>query len=457
MFDLSETVCAVASGQDAYRCIVRVTGDQALALCEPMVRDAIQLTRHGLVQTQVAVADDLWVDAVVYVFLTPRSYTGQSLIEFHVSAPPVLVQSLMDRLLTAGIRQAGPGEFTARAYLNGKLDLAQAEAVNDVISGTNTLQLAAAARVLSGSLSRQIQHLQAECLELMSLLEAGMDFSEDDIEFITRDQACVRVQSLLTRMQQLLDQSQRNETLAHLPSVGIAGVPNAGKSSLFNALLGHDRSMVSSQHKTTRDVLAHRFTLAHGDCVLFDCAGLLQTPEHVLDRLAQQAAIESLKHCAHVLFCVDATKSDWTDDLAVFALIPDCPVTVLPTKIDALTSEALLTQIALLKGLFDIPIQPVSSQTGQHLKDLTDTMNQCLFDAEDALQNPDITLLTARHRQVLSQAIESLQEVSELLSDDSDEVACMTLRATYQSLGRVEQHIDEQVLDTVFSRFCIGK
>jgi len=457
MFDLSDTVCAVASCQDSYRSIVRVTGDQALALCEPLVRDAIELTRNGLVQTQVAVAHDLWVDAAVYVFFAPRSYTGQCLIELHVSVSPVLTQSLMDRLFTSGVRQAGPGEFTARAYLNGKLDLSQAEAVNDVISGTNALQLAAAERLLSGRLSRQIQQLQAELLELMSLLEAGMDFAEEDIEFITRDQARARAQSLLTRTQQLLDQSQRNETLAHLPSVGIAGVPNAGKSSLFNALLGQDRSLVSSQHKTTRDVLAHRFTLAQGDCVLFDCAGLLQTPDHVLDRLAQQAAIESLKHCHRVLFCVDVTKSDWTDDLAVLALIPDCPVTVLATKMDAIKPEALAAQIALLKQLFDRPIHPVSSQTGQHLDDLVSAMNAGLFETEDAHQDPDVTLLTARHRQVLSLAIESLKDTVELLSDHSDEVACMTLRATHQSLGQVEQHIDEQVLDSIFSRFCIGK
>ncbi|MCP4449946.1 MAG: hypothetical protein GY809_00675 [Planctomycetes bacterium] len=457
MFDLSDTVCAVASGRDSYRSIVRVTGDLALSLCGPLVRDSIQLTHNGLIRTQVAVADDIWVDAVVYVFLAPRSYTGQSLLELHVPAPPVLIQSLMNRLLGAGIRQAGPGEFTARAYLNGKLDLAQAEAVNDVISGTNTLQLAAAERLLSGSLSRRTQQLQAELLELMSLLEAGMDFSEEDIEFITRDQARTRVQSILTRMQQLLDQSERNETLAHLPSVGIAGVPNAGKSSLFNALLGHDRSMVSSQHKTTRDVLAHRFTLAQGDCVLFDCAGLLQAPDHILDRLAQQAAIESLKHCHHILFCVDATQTDWANDLTVFAMLPDRPVTVLPTKIDALAPGALSAGIARLKGLFDTPMQPISSQSGQYLDDLAHLMNQTLFNARNAHQGADVTLLTARHRQVLAQAIESLNETADLLSHQSDEVACMTLRATYQSLGQVEQHVDEQVLDTVFSKFCIGK
>jgi tRNA modification GTPase len=311
--------------------------------------------------------------------------------------------------------------------------------------------------LLSGRLSRKIQQLQAELLDLMSLLEAGMDFADDDIEFITRDQAQARAQSLVAHMQKLLDQSQRNETLAHLPSVGIAGVPNAGKSSLFNALLGQDRSLVSSQHKTTRDVLAHRFSLAQGDCVLFDCAGLLQTPDHVLDRLAQQAAIESLKHCQRVLFCVDATKSDWTDDLAVFGLIPDCPVTVLLTKIDALTPETLSTQIALLKEKFGHPMQPVSSHTRQHLDDVAQAMNDALFERETAHPAPDITLLTARHRQVLAQAIESLQEAVELLSEGSDEVACMTLRATHQSLGQVEQHIDEQVLDSIFSRFCIGK
>ncbi|MCF7972207.1 MAG: tRNA uridine-5-carboxymethylaminomethyl(34) synthesis GTPase MnmE [Phycisphaerae bacterium] len=457
MFDLSDTVCAVASGQDAQRSIVRVTGDRALSWCGSLLRDPIELTRNGLVLTQVAAAEDLWIDAAVYVFLAPKSYTGQTLIELHVTAPSVLIHALLDRLLSLGIRQAGPGEFTARAYLNGKIDLAQAEAVNDVISGTNSLQLAAAERLLSGSLSKRIQQLQADLLDLMSLLEAGMDFSEDDIEFVTRDQAQDRVRSILTGMQQLLDQSQRNETLAHLPSVGIAGVPNAGKSSLFNALLGQDRSVVSNKHKTTRDVLAHRFGLPGGDCVLFDCAGLIQRPDHVLDQLAQQAAVESLRHCHLVLFCADVTKSDWAEDLAVFDLIPECPVTVVPTKIDLLVPDRRMTQVALLKSAFNKPAHPVSSLTREHLEDLTTLMDQILFESQTAAQGPDMTLLTARHRHMLSQAIESMQDAEELLSHGMDDVACMTLRATYQSLGHVEQHVDEQVLATIFSRFCIGK
>jgi len=457
MYDLSDTVCAVASCQESYRSIVRVTGDQALSLCKPLLRDSIDLKRNGLVHTQVMAATNLWVDAVVYVFLAPRSYTGQTLLELHVSVSSVLFQSLVDRLFGQGIRQAGPGEFTARAYLNGKIDLAQAEAVNDVIAGTNTLQLEAAERLLKGQLSKRIQTFQADLLELMSLLEAGMDFAEEDIEFITRDQAQNRVQALLAQMKQLLDQSQRNETLAHLPSVGIAGVPNAGKSSLFNALLGKDRSMVSSAHKTTRDVLATRFSLPKGDCVLFDCAGLLQAPNHILDQLAQQAAIESLHHCHRVLFCVDATKSVWTDDMAVLALIPNGSVTIVPTKIDALAPQALNEQLRRLAAVFDKPIQPVSSLARLYLDDLTGALNLALFEAQSKHQDPDLTLLTARHRQVLSLAIESLSDAQSLLSHGSDEIACMTLRATYQSLGCVEQHVDEQVLATIFSKFCIGK
>jgi tRNA modification GTPase len=239
--------------------------------------------------------------------------------------------------------------------------------------------------------------------------------------------------------------------------VGIAGVPNAGKSSLFNALLRQERSLVSSQHKTTRDVLAHRFGLPHGDCVLFDCAGLLQDPDHILDHLAQQAAIESLKHCRLALFCVDVTKSDWTEDLAVFALIPGCPVTVVPTKIDLLTPEVLAEKLTATKAVFETPIQPVSSLTRHHMDDLAAMMDRALFKSPATHQGQDIALLTTRHKRTLMQAIESLKEAVALLTDQMDEVVCMTLRATYQSLGHVEQHVDEQVLDTIFSRFCIGK
>ena len=458
MFDLTDTVCAVASPPDSYRSIIRITGPQTLALCTHILADPIERQSNGLLHSRISVTPELSVDGVVYVFFAPKSYTGQNLIELHVTAAPVLVRTLLDRLLTLGARQAGPGEFTARAYLNGKLDLAQAEAVNDIISGTNALQLAAAERLLSGRLSEKLTHSQAELLDLMSLLEAGMDFSEEDIEFITVEQAVERIETLSRDLNQLLIQSRRNETLTHLPSVGLAGVPNAGKSSLFNVLLHLERSIVSSQHKTTRDVLAERLSLPHGECVLFDCAGLLDTPDNVLDRLAQQAALTSLNNCQLVLFCLDSTKADWTEDLAIYQHLQDRPRLLIATKIDCLDQETLSSKLTELKDLFGNDCLAVSAHRGDHLDRLVDAVDQVLFSGTSQhTTETDLVLVSARHRQVLQEALTSLTEASEELIQNNHDIACMILRATYQSLSRVEQHVDEQVLDTIFSRFCIGK
>ena len=228
--------------------------------------------------------DTLAVDAHLYLFFAPHSYTGEDLAEIHVYASACLVEALVQDLLARGLRPAGPGEFTARAYLNGKLDLAQAEAVNEVISSSNRLQLEAAEKLLGGRLTKAADEIRSALLDVLSLIEAGLDFSGEDIEFIGAQEAAGGWPRFSKSLEELLAGSIRYETLMDLPAVGIAGAPNAGKSSLLNALLGWERSIVSPQPKTTRDVLSGVLTTDRFQCVLFDCAGLVLEPDDTARR-----------------------------------------------------------------------------------------------------------------------------------------------------------------------------
>jgi tRNA modification GTPase len=453
---------------------------------------------------QVRINDTLAVDAYLYLFFAPHSYTGEDLAEIHVNASPVIVETLVQDLLARGLRTAGPGEFTARAYLNGKLDLAQAEAVNEVISSSNRLQLDAAQRLLSGRLTKTAEEIHSSLLDVLSRIEAGLDFSGEDIEFIGAREAAERLTTIQKSLEELLAGSIRYETLLDLPAVGIAGAPNAGKSSLLNALLGWERSIVSPQPKTTRDVLTGVLTADRFQCVLFDCAGLLPVvappPSGVnvepsrghragdpqrriprwgappkrdlprlgsrldhMDELAQRAALEALQHCAAVLFCVDATKPDPSDDLALRSLIQPKSVIHVATKADLLSREELSWKLRDLRSIFEAEFLSTSAKTALGLRELLCSVEKTVVPGfESAIRNPQSAInmlaLTARHRQAVTEASEQIAQAIVEVNRGNEEVAVLMIRAACQGLSQIEQQsLDEQVLDRIFSRFCIGK
>jgi tRNA modification GTPase len=482
MHDIADTIVAVSSSAGGVRSILRIGGPQALSICEQVFEPdrASQIPDLGsrigefaavkhpvLLSGSVRITAALAVDARLYLFFAPHSYTGEHLAEFHVYASQVLVEALVQKLLAVGLRPAGPGEFTARAYLNGKLDLAQAEAVNEIISSSNRLQLDAAERLLSGRLTHAADRIRSDLLDVLSLIEAGLDFSGEDIEFISNEQAVERLVGIQASLEQLLAGSIQYETLIDLPAIGIAGAPNAGKSSLLNALLGWERSIASDQPGTTRDVLNGILTTDRFQCVLFDCAGLLRAaaPEcgtgiHAasrIDELAQQAAIEALRSCRAVIFCVDSAKSDWAEDIAIRTLIQPKSLIHVATKSDLLPSEGLRRRLDALAGAFDAEFLPVSAKARQGLHDLLDSLERTIvgWAVSDA---PPFLAMTARHKQAVADAVESIRQSIEEVCLGSEEIAVTTIRAACAAISQIErQHIDEEVLDRIFSRFCIGK
>jgi len=454
--DYAETIVAVSSAAGGLRSVVRITGPDALNACTQVFSVPISLETNGILAGSVEIQEGLRVDAQLYLFFAPRSYTGEDMAELHVFVGDVLVEALVQRLLDSGLRAAGPGEFTARAYLNGKLDLAQAEAVNEIIAGSNRFQLQAAERLLSGRLSQSAGAIRSALLECLSLIEAGLDFSGEEIEFISPDQATERLNAIATDLEELLSGSIRYESLLNLPAIGIAGAPNAGKSSLLNRLLGQDRSIVSDQPRTTRDVLSGLLTTDRFACVLFDCAGLLAAPETLIDRLAQQAAIEALRHSRAVLFCVDVAKNDWSEDLAVRTLIESEQIVFVATKSDLLPAERLNTALDSLNTRFGAPFLPVSALAGSGLDALRDRILASSLTPE--AHDSDTIAMTTRHKQSVSEALANVREAASHVEHGDDEVAATLIRAAHDALTAVDQQpLDEQVLDHIFSRFCIGK
>jgi len=256
----------------------------------------------------------------------------------------------------------------------------------------------------------------------------------------------------------MLAGSIRFESVIDLAAVGIAGAPNAGKSSLVNKLLGAERSIVSHEYKTTRDVLTGLLKLEHCNCVLFDCAGLLVNPENILDKLAQQAAIEAIRNSAVVLFCVDISKSQWSEDFNIRQLINPKILIPVATKCDLLSQETLSVHLAEMNKLFNVDFLPISVKTGSGLEKLRSAIDSHLVSDQTYVESP--LAITARHKQAVNEAIANINDAVTELSADNEEVAAMLLRAAYKSISEIQQHdpaVDEQILEQIFSRFCIGK
>jgi len=471
MYRLNDTIIAVASPTSDQRVIIRISGRQTVQLLKNLCKPPITTTKSSIVHCSVMVCTGLKIDATVYLFFAPHSYTGQDVAEIHIRTNSTVIETLMQSLLANNdlpVRMAGPGEFTARAYLNGKMDLTQAEAVNEIIVSSNRSQLAACENLLEGRLSQTIAKLRNELLDCLSLIEAGLDFSTEDIQFITCPQAVQRLTYIRHELQNLLSGSITYEQVLDMPSVGIAGATNAGKSSLGNKLLAAERSIVSSRHRTTRDVLKAILTLKHCRCVLFDCAGLIKSPDNILDELAQQAAIEAFAKSSLVLFCVDASKSDYRRDIAVRELIEPQAVIAVATKADLLPNEALANRIQKLNKLFDTRFIPTSTITDAGLELLRTTIGNKLvkltFGSTKPIRNQlsetanSGAALTARHKQAVTEATEHISAAIAELKASNDEIAAMLLRAACHGLSGIQQqNIDEKILQNIFQRFCVGK
>ncbi|MHC4694802.1 MAG: tRNA modification GTPase [Planctomycetota bacterium] len=472
MYELDDTIVAISSPGAGQRVIIRISGPETIDICQRIFSSPIPKDRSGIFSGRIVVDSELQIDATLYLFLAPHSYTGDDIAEIHIHTNAAVTEALMGNLLSSGgqIRMAGPGEFTARAYLNGKMDLTQAEAVNEIVVSSNKFQLAASEKLLAGRLGETTSKIRSELMDCLSLIEAGLDFSGEDIEFITRPEAAERLTQINNELEGLLSGSVSYEEVVDLPAVGIAGAPNAGKSSLLNRLLGQERSIVSELHKTTRDVLTGMLTLAHCKCVLFDCAGLITESHEILDELAQQAAIEALRNSSVVVFCVDIAKTDWNEDISIRTLIEPESLIPVATKTDLLSEKLVAERLGDLHEVFGVEFLPISVETGSGIELMRETIDRTIVDmtvgAGGSGQVPEqisTVALTTRHKQAITEAIENVSEAINELKGGNDEVAAMMLRAAHQGLFDIEsatggvERTDEQILERIFGRFCIGK
>ena len=467
MFDLTDdTIVAVSSASGrAPRGIVRVSGPAAVrlgsALFKPDYSDKLDVL-PGFTRTagRVALEPGVTAPAECYLFRAPHSQTRQDCCEIHtVSAPPLLAM-ITERFIALGARPAEPGEFTARAFCAGAIDLVEVEAVAATIRARSDAQLRAAREMSSGHLAAMIRDTTDGLSELTSLVEADIDFAEEPIDFVSPAVLRRQLTGLLGRLEQLLNQAASTERLEVLPTILLAGVPNVGKSSLLNALTGMNRAICSAVAGTTRDVLSAPLSLRHGEAILLDTAGH-QTERDMMSALTRQATASATAAADLVCLVVDASRSSEHDTRDISHLSRQ-PNLIAVNKVDLVARDAALHCRDYWSEQTGRPVVLVSATTGAGLERLKEGLEACLND--DRLTGGDgIIALTARQKDCLQRcrlALERAFKLADRATDTLDiaDVLALDLREALNALGTLTGNITtEDLLERVFARFCIGK
>jgi tRNA modification GTPase len=436
--------------------IVRLSGPQAQSLLAGVFRGrtapSAMLSRR-LYHGHLCHADGAPLDEVLAVVMrAPHSYTGEDVVEIHCHGGTQLLRSILDRLLSAGARLARPGEFTQRAFLNGRLDLAQAEGVAALIGARSEQAARLALAQLDGKLSRQLRHFTDELRELLLLVEAHIDFPDDDLGTLDRQTLAARAQTVRATMGTLLQTFDAGRALREGVSVLILGRPNVGKSSLLNALLGEARAIVTEIPGTTRDTVEEHLVLGGLPLRLVDTAGVRDTHDPIelegVRRAREKATMADL-----VLLVVDGSQALTAEDRMAMALAPPARTVLVRNKTD-LPGGCAHGELA------DFPRQvAVSVRQGTGLEELQAAIftHFCGAGASDA--SDGVVLTERRHREALDGALTALGHFQAALAGGEPlECLAFELRETLAALGQITgETTPDAILEQIFSRFCIGK
>ena len=456
--DTEDTIAAIASAPGgACRGIVRVSGPQCATIVARIFtpiagRPALETARlASRLPGSIDLGQPLGVvPADLLLWPGTRSYTRQPSAEIHTFGSPPLLEALLARLCERGARLARPGEFTLRAFLAGRIDLTQAEAVLGVIDARDQRELSVSLAQLAGGLAGPLHGLRDELLDLLARLEAGLDFVEEDIEFIAADEIDRSLAAAARRIDELAARMQTRGIAGRLPRVVLCGPPNAGKSSLLNALSGRSAAIVSAEPGTTRDYVSATVRCGNLDVELIDTAG---TDAHALPAsiaaAAQSLGAAQIEGADLLLVCAEAT--DMTNPSSLIRL-PDEPHAIGPaqlrvwTKIDRCRQPPPDTPGAVA----------TSSVTGAGIDELKSAIAAALTSA--AADASVVAGTAARCRESLLHASECLARARPAAAEQGEEFAAAEIRAALDDLGRVAGAVyTDDVLDRIFSRFCIGK
>ncbi len=451
----SDTIVALATPEGVGAiAIIRLSGSDAIRICNSFfkAKDLTKQASHTIHFGGIYDEKQLVDEVLVSLFKAPSSYTKENVVEISCHGSPFIIQKIIQLAIKHGARVANPGEFTLRAFLNGQLDLAQAEAVADLIASNSKASHLVALQQLRGGISNELKVLRDQLIQFASLLELELDFSEEDVEFADRTQLQNLIYDLKTSITKLIQSFEVGNAMKNGIPVVIVGKPNVGKSTLLNALLKEERAIVSDIPGTTRDTIEDQISL-HGVLFRFiDTAGIRETEDKV-EAIGVQRTLDKIKQSAIVVYLFDPNETTSSE---------------LKTKINEIRpniGENALLIVANKSDIYKLDIAnsypsdiiSISAKNNENLEAFT---NELLHTAKlDKLSNNEVVISNIRHLEALQNTVSALNATLALMTDQtSGELLAFEIKRALYHLGLITGEVStDDLLESIFTRFCIGK
>ena len=463
MFD---TICAIATGQGGAIGIVRVSGPDAISQTDKIFRSP---KRKPLQEVKSATVNYGWIldeqgktidEVLVSVFRAPHSYTGENSTEISCHNSPFILQKVVELLLKNNCRLAKPGEYTQRAFLNGKMDLSQAESVADLIAAKSSAAHRMAINQMKGVFSNELKKLRDELIHIASLMELELDFSDhEELEFADRKELLELVDKIETKISKLAHSFQTGNAIKNGIPVAIVGETNVGKSTLLNALLGEEKAIVSQINGTTRDAIEDTVTINGLQFRFIDTAGIRETEDQI-EKLGIQKTFQKMEQASIVLWLIDGKnfkQEKLKENNEVDNIAKEKKTLLVINKADQLSTESMETIQQELQDTFPYPIIFISAKEKTNLDQLKDKI-VALTGISNNIEE-EVIVSNLRHYEALSQALQSIKRIKQGLTSSlpTDLIAQDLRDCTYQLSDIVGEVTSTAILHNIFQSFCIGK
>ena len=436
--------------------IIRLSGKNSISIINALFpsKDLNRQASHTLHIGYLKNADKILDEVVISLYKSPRSYTAEDIVEISCHGSPFILQQVIDACTEKGARVAKPGEFTQRAFLNGKLDLTQAEAVADLIASSTEASHKAAINNIRGGFSNSLKQLREQLIQFSALIELELDFSQEDVEFADRTQLKLLVQNAMQHTQQLLQSFHLGNVIKNGVSVAIIGKPNAGKSTLLNTLLNEDRAIVSDIPGTTRDTIEEVININGILFRLIDTAGIRANSTDAIESVGIKKSLAKMRQADVViyLFDVNETEPDDLERTLIDLQTQGINYLLAGNKADLIDEASARQKFSYVAGIIFL-----SAKTGLHLEVLKARMVD--FVMHDKIESESVIVTNARHYHSLDEVYKSLTDIAAGLDNKiPGDLLALDIRRCLHYLGTITGEVsNEDLLDYVFSKFCIGK
>ncbi len=457
-----DTIAAVATplGEGGIS-IIRISGDKSLDIVTSIFKGKNNRTlddikpysmRYGFIIEKES--KEIIDEVLVSYMKGPRSFTAEDTLEINCHGGVIPTKKILKELIKCGARLAEPGEFTKRAFLNGRIDLSQAEAVIDIIRSKTDLSMKSALKQAEGRLSKEINFIRDEMIKIIAHIEATVDYPEDDLEEITGQKIKVDLKKIINEIDNLISASEEGKILREGLNTVIVGKPNVGKSSLLNALINENKAIVTEIPGTTRDVIEEYINIDGIPIKIVDTAGIRKT-EDVVEKIGVEKSKEKIDEADLVIFMLDLSRKIDEEDIEIMDFIKDKKYIILLNKLDL--NKDLNEENHFIKGLDSKYIIKTSVKNNSGLNELKECIKNLFFSGE--IKSDELIVTNARHQEALIRSKEACLQAIETLSDEiSIDLASIDIRNAWKYLGEITgDALDENIIDKIFSEFCLGK